>query len=979
MLRLVDVLKAEHPREVSRFVQNIPSWLTEESFPHACARTSIRDANEYVRRFFRLRRILQHGVSDDGAIATPQGTDRVERAVVAARIAFGAALEVVASTTGSRVCDPSQLPANPQEASRLARLCHDAYMTALWTDAHANYLLDVLADGSAVDTCPNDPHVHVGSPCIQRTVSVSVLPNIASKFERYCAGEQTIDAESNVLLSVLFRCGQSGSRGWDSALRASLAAAGPQWVLHTAFKACLIGMHPQLHPAARPDWTQRALILRLIEDELKPSSLSNVMFACGACTKESIRLYMCSVLNEIPATRTALARMQNSIGLLRSAPCDLVPASLAAAAQNIVNAGIDVGAALSKLQPFDESATGGGTSGASTRTSTSTNTSMSDATKCDAVKAIIQNRIGNEPRVRSRCGAQARASKAGRDEQTLYRAAAVVLHSQEQLSSEAGGSGSGGSATFYKVAYNPSWFGRVAADDDAEPGAGVPNNSLNALTVIHELSSRAFRAEFVPFWLHGHGNSVRTSRFDESQYNHMLKTSAVRSVLENVEETVALKVVRLAMRTPTAATSTISQVGRLLQFGAEDQRRLDESKTFEEAIASVCALSADAGSRLLLFGRIAALKNRFLSFSLGTRICQRQLRALARRFEVDDANDGDDRSSVVDHLPDHAYHIYMCLECKRVPNACVDDKTKMVSHNEVGLAQTMLRVGGVEEASEIRCARRSSAALRTALQKEDEAFRNRTECVEVTSDAMQHAMRDNGDVSHAARLRRDLRTCSEQHVRALACGDRPLVKISLLGSVVRVNNRFYAICSLCGCILQVSHLRRYGGDLCCCRCDASMICSNVSVASQATRVTVSVNTRTTRAAPYAASFVVPGNELTCRFCNKSPPTSSTASRFKVLRAPFDDGGRNAFLPPPLRTIALCQSHYRPWVENALQTMSMPVVLAHILEKAAPVYGADGESRETLSLTYKRTLGPRSATQKTIMKRVRGISALGRKR
>ena len=86
----------------------------------------------------------------------------------------------------------------------------------------------------------------------------------------------------------------------------------------------------------------------------------------------------------------------------------------------------------------------------------------------------------------------------------------------------------------------------------------------------------------------------------------------------------------------------------------------------------------------------------------------------------------------------------------------------MNSHNEVGLAQTMLRVGGPNEAYEIRCARRSSAALRTAMHKEEDALRNRVECMEVTNESLTRALRDNGDVS-AARLRRDLRTCAEQH------------------------------------------------------------------------------------------------------------------------------------------------------------------------------------------------------------------------
>jgi hypothetical protein len=935
LLRLVSVLKAEHCRETVRFVKNIPPWLTDTCFEHACCKTSVRDADEYARRFRRLLRTLQTGASEDTtAVSGEQSCRRVERAVAMARVAFGAALEAVASVSASGLCQPTQMPADPSDAARLGWLCHDAYMAALWTDAHANYLLDVLDEGADVHQISGQ-HVDLGTPCINRTVSISTLPNVASKFEQYCSGAQHIDADSKHLLSVLFRCGQSGSRGWDSALKASLTSAGSQWVLHTAFKACLIGMHPQLHPSARPDWTQRALITRLFDDGLKTASMNELLSSCGTCTKESIRLYMCSVMNDIPATRSALARVQNSVGLLRSAPSGLVPVSLAAAAQNIVAAGIDAGETLSTMQPI-------GGCGAT----------------LEAVKAAIQNRIGSEPRVRSRSALQPRQGVPKNGHSAAASSLAIAAEK-----------------SWYTVSYNPSWFGRVASEDDAGETTFV-NNSLNALTVIQEVSARAFRAHFVPFWVHGHGNGVRTSRFDESQHTHMLKSSALQSVIAGVEEKTALAVQRTVMQSPVASTATVSQVGRILRFDQADQRLLDEAKTFEEAIIAVCGLSHAAGSKLLLFGRVTSLKNRLLSFSLGPQMLKQQLSALRRRFEIPETLNDDE---AVVRLPDHAHHLFFCLECKRVPNACVDDKTKMNSHNEIGLAQTMLRVGGVGDPPQIRCARRSSAALRTALQKEDDAFRSRVECMQVTDESLHRALRDNGDVSHAARLRRDLRTCSEQHDKALACGDRPLVRVSLLGKVVRMNGRFYAICSFCGSILQVSQLRRYEGGLCCCRCDASMVNAKQRTASQATRVAVQVNSQTTRPPPAALNLITPNDKLNCRYCNKPPPTSATAARFRVLRAPTDSNGRNAFLPPPLRTIALCQSHYRPWVDNALLQMPMAVVFAHISEKATPVYGAeDASSSRPLAITHKKSPAAASA-HRTIMKRVRDARTQGRNR
>ena len=936
--RLVTFIQNENNPDVCRFVGNIPSWLTDTCFAHACSRTTTRDAMEYARRFLRLRVCLQSesGSAEDTQVPLTMCPTKVERAVSIARLSFGAALEAAAALAASRICETTQLPSEAPHSSRLARLCHDAYMASIWTDAHVNYVLNALVEGSHVDEL-DGPHMDLGCPCIHSTTSISSLPNMAAKFERFCSSPNSIDEQSKNLVSVIFRCGQSGSRGWDSALKTSLASPGSQSVLHKAFKMALIGMHPQLHPAARPDWAQRALTLRLLNEHLTKEGLNKIMVVCGTCTKESIRLYMCSVMNEIPATRLALSKVHNSIGLLRSAPAELVQASLAAAAQNIVAAGIASAAALSELRA----------------------SGLDSARAEDVVRGTICEHIGNEPRVRSRASTHSKPISIEKYNRAATPGTNLVLRDSTTMK------------TFYAVTYNPSWFGRMVAEtcegEEETNGTsdGHTSNSMNVTSVIHELTSRAFRAAFIPFWMHGHGNDIRASRFDPSQHVHMLSSSTVHSVITKIDEREALRVQRIALRTHTSATSTVAQAGELLGFGEDDQKKLNDSKTFEEAMTAVCSLSAKAGASMLLFGKVTSMKNRFLSFDLGPETKRRQISALVRRFEVDPMSE-----DLVKDLPDHATHLYTCLECKRIPNACVDEKSKMVTHNEIGLAQTMLRVGGITDAPEIRCARRSSAALRTAIQKEGDAVKNRIECIDVTDEALKVAMRSNGDVSHAARLRRDIRTCSEQHECALACGDRPLVRISLLGRVVRMHGRFYALCALCGSIMQVTQTKRFGGDLCCCRCDASMVGIEKAPTSQATRVAVEVDSRSTRTKPFVFEQIVPHDKLHCRFCNKHPPTSSTATRFRIFRTPRDNGGRNASLPPPLRTVALCSSHWRPWVQNALNTMDMPAIFAHISAKATPVFGAD-VGRKHLALTLSRPTPVVGKLQKKFLKRARG--------
>ena len=57
-----------------------------------------------------------------------------------------------------------------------------------------------------------------------------------------------------------------------------------------------------------------------------------------------------------------------------------------------------------------------------------------------------------------------------------------------------------------------------------------------------------------------------------------------------------------------------------------------------------------------------------------------------------------------------------------------------------------------------------------------------------------------------------------------------------------------------------------------------------------------------------------------------------------MRAPLDMTGKNAELPPPLRTVYFCPQHFRPWIPSCLKTMPMRIILSHIAYNAKPFYG-----------------------------------------
>ena len=167
----------------------------------------------------------------------------------------------------------------------------------------------------------------------------------------------------------------------------------------------------------------------------------------------------------------------------------------------------------------------------------------------------------------------------------------------------------------------------------------------------------------------------------------------------------------------------------------------------------------------------------------------------------------------------------------------------------------------------------------------------------------------------------------------------------MIGKVTKISGKWYCICSICASIFVVDYTKRYDLYLCCCRCDVNMLGINGNVfASSSSRRSQHVETNE---GWNAFAFHVPGHKLPCRFCGKAAP-NSTATKFKIIRAPLDDGGRNAFIPPPLRIVAYCATHYRAWLEWASLELDTKIIFSHISEKAVPTYGADVTRRRFIT-------------------------------
>lgn len=159
---------------------------------------------------------------------------------------------------------------------------------------------------------------------------------------------------------------------------------------------------------------------------------------------------------------------------------------------------------------------------------------------------------------------------------------------------------------------------------------------------------------------------------------------------------------------------------------------------------------------------------------------------------------------------------------------------------QLGMSASMLCIDAEVGDGHMRCAKRSSAALRTAVALEDAADAAAVEMRDVhpkvalpadlrPASVMSAFHSQNGEpdaaavASEVAKLRRDIKNCYEQHPSAIACGDVPLVRVPILGRAIRIFDEWHALCAFCGCLARIHPTSRFRADPCCMRCDFAML------------------------------------------------------------------------------------------------------------------------------------------------------------
>ena len=462
-------------------------------------------------------------------------------------------------------------------------------------------------------------------------------------------------------------------------------------------------------------------------------------------------------------------------------------------------------------------------------------------------------------------------------------------------------------------------------------GTASVHNKVPATTMASQVWTSAFRCNFIPFWAHSACHKLRASRLDALQHAAVHELNAATRLTLLLSDKESMQLQRAALRHPAAGILTLEEAGALLRIGGVRGSSCNGgSKGCSDAVAAVGGAGAKNAARLLSFCRSAWLSDQLLIYDLGPRTKSAQVRALRKRLllppaaSATSASTGDDEALA--DVPEHARNLCACVECRRIVNAVATDGGTNWSHSftELGTSVCMAHVDAETGSVELRCAKRSSASLRTAVAFEDHMRTRAVECEACDADALHAMIADHGvggETGASARVRRDSKSALEQRRASVTCGEEHVLSIPILGRAVRLWNEWYALCAFCGCFVRFCPANRAGSEICCMRCDYRML-------------------HRTEAQPGTArdaAAAVPQ----CRLCAKSDPKRSGAP-WRMVRAPHDTSGRNARLPPPLRTVFFCPQHFRGWIPQAMKVEPTRVILSHIVSGARPMFDTRAE-------------------------------------
>lgn len=365
-------------------------------------------------------------------------------------------------------------------------------------------------------------------------------------------------------------------------------------------------------------------------------------------------------------------------------------------------------------------------------------------------------------------------------------------------------------------------------------GTASTHHKVPATSVATSVWTAAFKCNFMPFWAHCWTHNVRATRMDASQYAsiHGINSCRRLTLLLNDDELLAIQ--RTALSKSYSGLMTLEEVAEGLGIvNVRGSSCNGGTKGVMDAVNIIAESGGLNAATILHFCKVSMLSESILIYDLGEKTATLQKRALVKRLLVDELYK--DVSMSLDELaamlPDHARKLCACIECKRVSSAVATDAGQKwkACFNEIGTSKSMMAVDSDTGEVNLRCAKRSSASLKTAIASEDSMRVSMLECEPCNYEEVNVLLTGkSGAASSGAssKARRDAKCSLAQRRVAVACGSEPMLSVDLVGRAVRLWNEWYALCSYCGCFVRFSPSNRYGPEICCMRCDFKLLNRN---------------------------------------------------------------------------------------------------------------------------------------------------------
>jgi hypothetical protein len=281
----------------------------------------LNDSNKEINGEFRGNTNTQQFFAHDG----PRGEVHI---ISLARTLFGACCEAFSVIKCNRICKCGQRPTNKEEQYKMARIYKDSCHAAVWTSSHAQFIHDIVQYG-----------ISHSYPGIQNVPSELSELDMSDLYSRRWSWSISNTNDSTSLLSLMTRCTNPGSRGWDKIIYGLLDKnIGTKRICSNALAVSISGLHSSLHPAVRMHWKLRMyLVMHLSEKEIFNSvgSLCNNPIAF----KELIRRFVSTTTSSSYASNLSLMHVEHPVSFLQACPLRLPPGGLECSSNAFVKTG----------------------------------------------------------------------------------------------------------------------------------------------------------------------------------------------------------------------------------------------------------------------------------------------------------------------------------------------------------------------------------------------------------------------------------------------------------------------------------------------------------------------------------------------------------------------------------------------------------------------------------------------------------------